>query len=144
MSDSDADNRVIRTEFGSSGAGDMPQRSGPKPASTGVIRASFGDDRRQQPRYMAHGGRVQIHHGVYELVDLSRGGLRIRGYNGSMVAGTTFDFTFLLKIGDEEVDFPGVGVVVRADGEELAAQYLKPKSAFLEYVDRYIDCAARA
>ncbi|MDA0998333.1 MAG: PilZ domain-containing protein [Proteobacteria bacterium] len=84
------------------------------------------DNAREHTRFETAGEKVRIYEQVFDLGDLSEGGMRVIGYDDDMKANHYFELHLLLPIGGEEKEFRGHTKVVRQWDDQLACQFTKP------------------
>ncbi len=102
-----------------------------------------GKDRREHPRFPGGSARatakVQLGETVFEIKDFSLSGFSLAGYDGPLIEGESFTFTFILP---DESAVPCIGTVSRIEGGTLAARYIRPVPEMLSQLEAHIPDAA--
>ncbi|MCR9219987.1 MAG: hypothetical protein NXI21_07145 [Alphaproteobacteria bacterium] len=128
-------------------------RNGPKPKADRRPTATADRDptadsappssaeRRRVPRVQGLGARVIIDAVEYDVLDWAENSFRIAGYDGSLIERQIVHFRFLLVYREETWEWPGIGRVVRRDGErrELAVIFQAPEEPFRTRLAQVID-----
>ena len=105
----------------------------------GFGKKKDGDNKREHERIAAQGEQVRIYGEVYELGDLSEGGMRVTGYEDDLQANHYFEFNLLLKPQGEDFELRGHAKVVRQWDDQLAVQFTKPQPDLVFEVRDYLE-----
>ncbi|MEX2642005.1 MAG: PilZ domain-containing protein [Acetobacterales bacterium] len=102
-----------------------------------------GEERREHPRFPGREARtaacIRIGDTEYAMRDFSLSGFCIADYEGALIEGESFAFTFVLPDGSE---VPCVGTVSRLENATLAARYLRPVPELLGRLEPHMPSAA--
>lgn len=105
----------------------------------GFGKKKDGDNKREHERIAAKGERVRIYGEVYDLGDLSEGGMRVTGYDDTLQANQYFEFNLLLRPNGEDFELRGHAKVVRQWDDQLAVQFTKPQPDLVFEVRDYLE-----
>lgn len=105
----------------------------------GFGKKKDGDNAREHERIAASGEKVRVYGEVYELGDLSEGGMRVTGYDDTIKANQYFEFHLVLQQKSGEVELRGHARVVRRWDDQLAAQFTKPQPDLVFEVRDYLE-----
>lgn len=105
----------------------------------GFGKKKDGDNKREHDRIALDGDQVRIYGEVYDLGDLSEGGMRVTGYDDTLQANQYFEFNLLLKASGTEEDLRGHAKVVRQWDDQLAVQFTKPQPDLVFEVRDYLE-----
>lgn len=102
-----------------------------------------GKERRGYPRFPGNTARttarVRIGDGEHALRDFSLSGFCAERYDGPLVEGESFAFTFILPDCSE---VPYIGTVSRIEGRTLAACYIRPVPELRARIEAQMPTAA--
>ncbi len=97
------------------------------------------DQPREHDRFEAKGEQVRIYGEVFDLGDLSEGGMRVTGYTDETAkANQYFEFVLLLKGEKAPPELRGHAKIVRLWDDQLAAQFTKPQPDLIFEVRDYL------
>ena len=105
------------------------------------FKAAIGlaEDRRSTPRTRSR-GMVRIGSRTYDLVNWSTTGLLIAGHRDHLIKGQRCRLHVKVTDGAEPLEFNVEAVVLRLQGDQLAAQFIlvdkHKKSQFLNYFSK--------
>jgi hypothetical protein len=102
-----------------------------------------GEDRREHPRFPGGAARaaarVLLGETEYEMRDFSLSGFSLKGYDGGLIEGESFTFTFILP---DDSAVPCVGTVSRIADGTLAARYIRPVPEMVSQLEAHLPDAA--